>query len=550
MVQPISAHARSDTRSLQQAQLHAGTPPSRGAHSGTDYPRGDGAFASQVRGTQPKPELDLHLSMMANDVYATDDLNAAGRTGTRSEADLAEAGWHRLQAEGDHLVDAQGNAIPIDPRLLSPADTGFDAAIYQNDQGQYVVAFRGTDDGWRLHDDNGQFMGPGTDVRANLGQGSGLSVEQYQQAMNLATIAVQTFGAGNVAFTGHSLGGGLASAAMLKTGAPGVTFNAAGLSDNTLRDLGFASANEAREILANNGQIRRYNVAGEPLTAAQQMAGVGALPEAVGHELRVAPPAGCTNLHGGGGDGQSYVESLRQRQPIHRPGGAPAPLRNMEDTLESGLKGLISVGTNVYQAGYGVGQALGQTQREMAGIVRDDLAQGKVVQAGVKLAGSAADGVLDMGASVVKEGADAAGDLLMESGTLAGNLLRNKARGTWLQAPANWLAKGVETLGYGANKLVDGAGALVATGLDKLGNGLQWGSEKIADGIQAGKEMLADGAAWLGHKVSEGAQWVGNKLAEGAQWAGSKVAEGVEWVGDKVSGVGRWLNQHLNPFGR
>ena len=36
---------------------------------------------------------------------------------------------------------------------------------------------------------------------------------------------------------GHSLGGGLASAAMLATGAPGVTFNAAGLSDNTLRSL-------------------------------------------------------------------------------------------------------------------------------------------------------------------------------------------------------------------------------------------------------------------------------------------------------------------------
>ncbi|RRD56712.1 hypothetical protein EII20_09715 [Comamonadaceae bacterium OH2545_COT-014] len=539
MVQPIHANARPSLHQVQQTQLHGNAPSARGSHVQDQYPKGDGSFANRVRGTQPKPELDLHLSMMANDVYATDNLKGAGRTETRSEADLAAAGWRRLQADGDHLVDAQGNRIPISPKLLNPADTGFDAAIYQNDQGQYVVAFRGTDDDWRLHDDNGQFMGPGTDVRANLGQGSGMSVEQYQQAMNLATIAVQTFGAGNVAFTGHSLGGGLASAAMLKTGAPGATFNAAGLSDNTLRDLGFASANEAREILANNGQIRRYNVEGEPLTAAQQMAGVGALPEAVGHELRVAPPPGCTDLHGGGGDDQSYVESLRQQQPIYRPGGAPAPLRSAEDTLESGLKGLISLGANAYQAGYGVGQALGQTQREMAGILRHDMAQGHVVQAGVKLAGSAADGALDMGASVVKESADAAGDLLMESGTLAGNLLRNEARGTWLEAPANWLAKGVETLGYGANKLVDGVGALAATGMDKLGDGLQWGSEKIAAGIQAGKEMLADGAVWVGNKVSEGAQWAGNKLAEGA-----------DWVGDKVSGVGRWLNQNLNPFGR
>lgn len=36
---------------------------------------------------------------------------------------------------------------------------------------------------------------------------------------------------------GHSLGGGLASVAMLATGVPGVTFNAADLSDSTLRSL-------------------------------------------------------------------------------------------------------------------------------------------------------------------------------------------------------------------------------------------------------------------------------------------------------------------------
>ena len=58
---------------------------------------------------------------------------------------------------------------------------------------------------------------------------------------------------------------------MLATGAPGVTFNAAGLSDNTLRSLNPGKTpNAIREELAGSGQIRRYNVEGELLTGLQQ----------------------------------------------------------------------------------------------------------------------------------------------------------------------------------------------------------------------------------------------------------------------------------------
>lgn len=145
--------------------------------------------------------------------------------------------------------------------MLRNGKSGFDAAIYRNDQGQYVVAFRGTD----------QWFGPeGADIKANDGQALGLTTEQYQQAILLAKRAVEAFGKGNVIFTGHSLGGGLASAAMLATGAPGVTFNAAGLSDNTLRSLDLGKTpNAIREGLAGSGQIRHYNVEGELLTGLQ-----------------------------------------------------------------------------------------------------------------------------------------------------------------------------------------------------------------------------------------------------------------------------------------
>ena len=185
------------------ARRAAMDPPAKPEAAAVDtsrgYPVGNGSFSSQVRGTSPQPELDLQFALMANDAYR---LNATGPTGTQSERELAEAGWTRLTPVGNGLVDAQGHQIPIAPNLLHDPKTGFDAAIYQNEQGQYVVAYRGTDN-WS--------PGEGGDAMANGGQGLGLSTRQYEQAIRLAERAEKVFGEGNVAITGHSLGGGLAS---------------------------------------------------------------------------------------------------------------------------------------------------------------------------------------------------------------------------------------------------------------------------------------------------------------------------------------------------
>src|SRR3546814_1384741 len=97
----------------------------------------------------------------------------------------------------------------------------------------------------------------------------GFETGQYSDAIALAQRAEQVFGEGNVVVTGHSLGGGLASAAALATGASGVTFNAAGLSNETLESLGF-NPNAVRDSVSDSGQLRRYIVNGDPLNAAQQ----------------------------------------------------------------------------------------------------------------------------------------------------------------------------------------------------------------------------------------------------------------------------------------
>src|SRR5690606_1254090 len=105
-------------------------------------------------------------------------------------------------------------------------------------------------------------------------------------------------------------------------------FNAAGLSDQTLETLGF-NPNEIREHAADEGQVRRYVVNGDPLTFAQQDLRGLKPPPAVGHELRVDPasPDNPIGLHGGGGEGASCVVTLRSaaqgKVDVHHPATGP-----------------------------------------------------------------------------------------------------------------------------------------------------------------------------------------------------------------------------------
>ncbi|MDR2064727.1 MAG: hypothetical protein LBP85_03330 [Prevotellaceae bacterium] len=107
---------------------------------------------------------------------------------------------------------------------------GFNAQIYYNDKtNEYVLSFRGS-----------EF--PTKDMLdwvTNYSQaiGSDEYRKQYVKAQNLALILQKTCKDCKISITGHSLGGGLASAAGLVTGLPTYTFNAAGLHKNTVDDF-------------------------------------------------------------------------------------------------------------------------------------------------------------------------------------------------------------------------------------------------------------------------------------------------------------------------
>ena len=221
---------------------------------GAPLQAGAASFADQVAGTQPQPG-DMDLAKLSAATYG----------------DAVPEGWSEVTA--DQMAD-----LGIDPAMFSDDQTGFAARMYVDEDGHYVVAYRGSND---LQD-----------WMQNVTQGRGNSTAQYQQAAALAEHvhgALSALGKGDdLVFTGHSLGGGLASLAAMVTGAPAVTFNAAGVHDATLLAHGIDPAQVRQDALG--GQIRAYRIAGEPLTGLQEKGILaGAVPDALGVPIPLAP---------------------------------------------------------------------------------------------------------------------------------------------------------------------------------------------------------------------------------------------------------------------
>lgn len=99
--------------------------------------------------------------------------------------------------------------------------SGYGAVLFSNGE-DYIYGFKGTD-----------FDSYGRDwVLTNLLQGlTGFSAQHYRAVVEGSKLDKSISNGGNLWFTGHSLGGGLASAATIATKhREGVTFNAAGLN--------------------------------------------------------------------------------------------------------------------------------------------------------------------------------------------------------------------------------------------------------------------------------------------------------------------------------
>lgn len=215
------------------------------------------SFADEVCSRTPH-DIDLVLARIAQDVYRSED---------RSRPRIAD--WRPLS-------DEECLRVGIDPALRSDRASGFDADLYSDGQGRYVLAYRGTD--------------AGRDWAANLGQGLGLETVQYNRAMALAVEAKVAFG-NELVIVGHSLGGGLAVVGAVAANVPAVTFNAAGIKDKTLERAGFDAA-AVRQDAEEQGWVRRYAVGNEILTELQEnnLATRYLLPDAIGRKIELTDP--------------------------------------------------------------------------------------------------------------------------------------------------------------------------------------------------------------------------------------------------------------------
>lgn len=127
-------------------------------------------------------------------------------------------------------------------------ETGLNSALYQRTKEdgtiEYTYATAGTD------------PTSSADLNADVAQLYGVSAQYTEANLNAKRIS-EKLGSSELTFVGHSLGGGEAAANALATGRSAITFNAAGLSYATKKNLGIAGASDRK--------IDNYEVKGEIL---------------------------------------------------------------------------------------------------------------------------------------------------------------------------------------------------------------------------------------------------------------------------------------------
>lgn len=141
-------------------------------------------------------------------------------------------GYEKLNAE------EMGKMNIKDSDLKDPS-TGFKADIYKDKNGDYVLVYRGTysdpdhPENDLIHDWSKEW----TDD--NMRQGLGMGSEQYKKSIKLAEKVNSNKPKGKqLTITGHSLGGGLATAAGAATGSKTYAFCPAGVHPNTYKKYG------------------------------------------------------------------------------------------------------------------------------------------------------------------------------------------------------------------------------------------------------------------------------------------------------------------------
>lgn len=190
------------------------------------------------------------------------NINGVGNVSREEHKMLFNAGYQASEQRSNGRIDPRALSLPegwkFERFYRNYEESNLDYAIFINPSRRIrLQSFVGSEI------NNGFLKGDWGD---NFIQGFGLRSKQYIAAIRegLFQQSIANRRGYSLVLNGHSLGGGLASAAAAVTGAPTAIFNSAGLNPMTLRYAGFADA------IPRMGQnVVHYGVGGEILSGAE-----------------------------------------------------------------------------------------------------------------------------------------------------------------------------------------------------------------------------------------------------------------------------------------
>ena len=487
----------------------------------------------------PDPAMDAARAEREAQERLVSDLRAAGKLG---QADTLAGGYHAQRIAGlaeDVYESARGEGKPpagwirasehpdqlqaIAPQLtkqqiaemLHPEKSGYRAEIYLPDKSvlgedaKPVLVFKGS---------TGMIVDPaapggrresaGEDFLSNnIPQGLGLKTDYYDRAMGAAVLLKEQPGF-KFEMAGHSLAGGMASAAAAVTGVETTTFNAAGLHPRTAQR--YATEN-GLTVYNPRDSVQAFQVGGEMLTDGQ--GGIEKMNAA--RRLQAGMLANdVASLLETPGAKELVQKGVRDALPPHARQSAAASIEFL--ATHSGSQALRNLPT-----------AAGEVQPLLSPKTRDE--QGRLVNRPNELALSELAGyagpltnVLSATAMSARAGR-AVGEVVKFEGqmaekglNLAGQGLNYTAR---LQGEANALA--TNTVGTISSTTVRGGGEVTAQVRLQAGN-LEAGIDQLQ-----GKAQQAT-SSWTASAM----RWAANRLPEGAErWVGQQ-AQGIESYGN------------------
>ncbi len=488
-------------------------------------------------------------------------------------------GWIRASADPEALRAAGINMTDEEVRNhLSPTQSGFRAEIYIPDKGVWgegakpVVVFKGS---------TGEIIDPsvpsgrresgGEDFLNNGQQGIGMRSDYYDRAMTLA-VRLQDRVGNNFEIAGHSLGGGMASAASAVTGARATTFNAAGLHPDT--PARFAKENGLPTFNPQQ-TVHTYQAAGEVLNDVQngmqklsdeQRRGYGvlanemgmllkepAMQKLVGDKLREMMPAGAQT------SAAQFVEQLATKPGQEALRNIPVAAGKLELLLDSKMVDKSDKDASIVDR---PNVAAPSQVAELAGPLSHALHATGYGMRGGRIIGEQVERVGAAGAHVLDKAGDGAEVVLKTQGMAIGQVVNfgsatlqvGTKAGTTVIASGRELTGGIEaTLHRAESQARSGGMSALSWITDKVG--LDSVSERLAkeaertrhDGEHRAQSATrhaqsdADGIRAVGDRsavaIGHNGQWVAGKLQNGFATAGAYVDSGYDLAASHVKGI-------------